>query len=225
MKVVYPNYEQEPGRERTSPYYREQERRMREERRGRDPMREEMNYSRGGNYARGNRSTRMSRSNYTGNYSRSSGGNRMESRMQPIGFTYEPYDMRGGRRGGPSMHSGGGSHGNYEMGRAESEDYGLTYEEAEEWVNGMKGADDSEGGKWEIEKIEKILKERGMRYNPIDMYAGMNALYSDLCEVCMKYGITDKDVNFWLEAAIAFWLEDEDAVEDKLAVYYDCIVE
>ena len=160
MKVVYPNYEQEPGRERTSPYYREQERRMREERRGRDPMREEMNSNRGGNYARGNRSTRMSRSNYTGNYSRSSGGNRMESRMQPIGFTYEPYDMRG-RRGGAYMHGNGGSHGDYEMGQG-GEDYGLTYDEAEEWVRSMKNADGSKGGKWKMEELEKVAKSKGI---------------------------------------------------------------
>lgn len=219
MRMIPYGYEQEPGRERTAPYYREQERRMREERRGRDPMSEDM---RGGNYARGNRAYGTSRSNYD-NYFRSSRGNRMESRMQRIGFEYEPYDMRGGR-GGTYMHGGGGSHDDYEMCQG-GEDYGLTYEEAEEWVRSMKNADGSKGGKWKMEELEKVLRERGIKCDILTLYAGMNALYSDLGEVCKKYGITDKNVNFWLEAAIAYWVEDDDAVEDKLAVYYDCIVE
>jgi hypothetical protein len=213
-------YEQEPGRERTAPYYREQERRMREEHRSRDPMSEDMYNRRGGNYARGNRAYGTSRSNY----SRSSRGNRMESRMGTIGFAYDTYDMRGGRRGGASMHGGGGSHGSYEMGH-DGEDYGLTYEEAEEWVRSMKNADGSHGGKWEMEELEKVLRERGIKCDILTIYAGMNALYSDLGEVMKSFGIKDSNVDFWLELCKAFWLEDEDAVEDKLAVYYDCIVE
>ena len=208
--------EQEPGRERSAPYYREQERRMRNERMARNSMREEM-YDRGGNYAR-------SRSDYgTSRRSRSAMDNRMENRMGRIGFEYDDYDMRG-RRGGTYMHGDGGSRGEYEMEQG-GEDYGLTYDEAEEWVRGMKNADGSKGGKWKMEELEKILRERGIKCDILTIYAGMNALYSDLGEVCKKYGITDKNVNFWLEAAIAYWVEDEDAVEDKLAVYYDCIVE
>ena len=207
-------YEQEPGRERSAPYYREQERR----RNGRDPLREDM-YNRGGNYARTRSDYGMSRR------SRSAMDNRM--RMGRIGFEYDDgYSMRGGR-GGTYMHGNGGSHGDYEMGHGHSEDRGgLSYDEAEEWVRSMKNADGSKGGKWKMEKLEGILHERGIKCDVIDIYAGMNALYSDLGKVMEKYyGVTDKDVNFWLEAAIAFWIEDEDAVEDKLAVYYDCIVE
>lgn len=206
MRMI--SYEQEPGRERTAPYYREQERRMR----GRDPMREDM-YNRGGNYARTRSDYGMSRRTRSA----------MDNRMGRIGFEYDDYDMRG-RRGGTYMHGGGGSHGDYEMGHG-GEDYGLTYEEAEEWVRSMKNADGSKGGKWKMEELEKILRERGIKCDILTIYAGMNALYSDLGEVCKKYGITDKNVNFWLEAAIAYWVEDDDAVEDKLAVYYDCIVE
>lgn len=187
--------------------------------RGRDPLREDMTYNRGGNYARTRSAYGMSRR------SRSTMDNRM--RMGRIGFEYgDDYDMRG-RRGGTYMHGNGGSHSEYEMGHGHSEDYGgLSYEEAEEWVRGMKNADGSTGGVWKMEKLESVLHERGIKCDVIDIYAGMNALYSDLGKVMEKYyGVTDKDINFWLEAAIAFWLEDEDAVEDKLAVYYDCIVE
>lgn len=209
--------EQEPGRERSAPYYREQERRMRNERMTRNPMRDDMEYRRGGNYARAGRTYSAGRS-----YPRNAMDNRM--RMGRIGFEYDDgYDMRGGR-GGTYMHGDGGSHGDYEMGHG-GEDYGLTYDEAEEWVRSMKNADGSKGGKWKMEELEKILRERGIKCDILAIYAGMNALYSDLGEVCKKYGITDKNVNFWLEAAIAYWIEDDDAVEDKLAVYYDCIVE
>lgn len=221
MRMIYPNngYEQEPGRERTSPYYREQERKMREERRSRNPMQEEMTYSRGGNYAKAGRNYGMSRN------PRSAMDYRMENRMGRIGFEYDSYNMKRGR-GGTYMHGGGGSPGDYEMGHGEGMEYGLSYEDAEKWVDSMKNADGSKGGVWDIEEIEKFLKERGMKKDPVDVWAGMNALYSDLCEVMGKYyHTTDKDMNFWLEAACAFWLEDDDAVEDKLSVYYDCIVE
>lgn len=207
-------YEQEPGRERTAPYYREQERRMR----NRDPIRDDMDYRRGGSYARTRSDYGMSRN------TRSAMDNRM--RMGRIGFEYDgDYDMRG-RRGGTYMHGNGGSHGDYEMGHGHSEDRGgLSYDEAEEWVRSMKNADGSKGGKWKMEELEKVLRERGIKCDILTIYAGMNALYSDLGEVCKKYGINDKNVDFWLEAAIAYWIEDDDAVEDKLAVYYDCIVE
>ena len=208
-------YEQEPGRERTAPYYREQERRMREERRTQNPFREEM--SLGGNYARASREYGAGRE-----YPRNSRMRMDYYPMQPIGFTY---DMRGGRYGGTYMHGDSGSHGNYEHGHGQTMNYGLSYEEAEEWVRSMKSADGTRGGKWKIDEVEKLLKDRGMKYEPIDIWVGMNALYSDLCEVVKRYSFKEPEVNFWLEAAIAYWLEDEDAVEDKLTAYYEYVVE
>lgn len=158
-------------------------------------------------------------SNYSRDYSRDNDRMGYDD-VRQIGFGY---DMRD-RRGDSYMHGGGGTHGDYEMGHGQGMDYGLSFEEAKEWVDSMKSADGSKGGKWKIEDVEKLLKERGMKDDPIDMWVGMNALYTDLCAVTKRYGIKETDVNFWVEAAQAFWLKDEDAVEDKLTVYFDCIV-
>lgn len=163
-------------------------------------------------------------SNYGRDYGRGEG--RMDyGEMRQIGFDSEMYDyeMRN-RRGNSYMHGGGQSGGEMSMGHASGSDNSLSFEEAQGWVESMRGADGSKGGRWKIEEVEKLLKERGIKKDPVDLWVGMNALYTDLCEVVKKYGIKDSDVNFWLEAAIAYWLEDEDAVEDKITVYYDCIV-
>lgn len=158
-------------------------------------------------------------SDYPRNYSRDNDRMGYDD-VRQIGFDY---DMRD-RRSDSYMHGGGGTHGDYEIGHGQGMDYGLSFEEAKAWVESMKSADGSKGGKWKIEDVEKLLKERGLKDDPIDMWVGMNALYTDLCAVTKRYGIKETDVNFWVEAAQAFWLKDEDAVEDKLTVYFDCIV-
>ena len=49
----------------------------------------------------------------------------------------------------------------------------------------------------------------------------MNAMYSDYCKVAKRYGVDRPE--FFAEMAKA-WLEDKDAVPNKAAMYYDCIV-
>lgn len=197
MRVIYP--EQEPGRDRTSPYYREQERRRMEERR-----------------MRGSRMEYGARNEGYGTYEgRSYGrGNRMEYGSRQIGF--------GNRY---SMHGDGGSRGEYEMGRG-SEGMGqpMSEHEAEEWVYSMKAADGSKAPKFAYKDVEKMLEEHGWKCDPLEVWVGMNALYSDLCEVNEKFGITGDDKEYWMEAACAFWLDDEDAVDDKLTAYYTHVV-
>lgn len=193
---IYP--EQEPGRDTTSPFYREQQERQR------------------GNTQR-MRGNRMEyRSDYGGYESRR--GSRMEYGARPIGFEY-----RG--RGGTSMHGGGHRGGEYEMGRGGSMmSQPISEQDAEEWVYSMKSADGSKAPKFQYKDVEKMLNERGWDCDPLDVWVGMNALYSDLCEVNAKFGITAEHKDYWLEAACAYWLDDEDAVEDKLTAYYNHVV-
>ena len=50
----------------------------------------------------------------------------------------------------------------------------------------------------------------------------MNAEYSDRSEINKKHGVTSAD--YYADSAMAFWLKDKDAVEDKLAAYYAAVV-
>lgn len=122
-----------------------------------------------------------------------------------------------------SMHGGGGRGGEYEMGHGGGM-HTMSERDAEEWVYSMKSADGSKAPKFKYEDVEQMLKKKGWKCDPLDVWVGMNALYSDLCEVNAKFGITAEKKDYWLEAACAYWLDDEDAVEDKLTAYYNYIV-
>lgn len=203
MSVIYP--EQEPGRERTSPFYEEQER-MQEPRRS-----SRVAYSNYGETGYEGRSYgRRSRMEYDGD---SQMGYGAETRM--IGFD---------QRGGYSMPGGGHQNGGYEMGKGSSKTRPMSEEEAEEWVYSMKFADGSKAPKFQYKDVEMMLKGKGWKCDPLDVWVGMNALYSDLGKVNAKYGISGEHKDYWIEAACAYWLDDEDAVDDKLTAYYNHVV-
>lgn len=194
MSIIYP--EQEPGRDRTAPFYREQQERQRgEDRRMRGD----------------DRNMRM---DYREDYGYEDRRSRMDYGARPIGF-----ESRGR---GYSMHGGGHRGGEYEMGGAMAQ--GMSEQDAEEWVYSMKSADGSKAPHFKYEDVEQMLMKKGWKCDPLDVWVGMNALYSDLCEVNAKFGISGEHKDYWLEAACAYWLDDEDAVEDKLTAYYNHIV-
>ena len=194
MRIIYP--EQEPGRESTSPFYEEQERR-----RGDDRGRMRMEY----------------RDEYNDGYEGRRGGRmRMDYGMRPIGFEY--------RGRGYSMHGDGHRGGEYEMGHGGSRMQPMSEQEAEDWVYSMKSADGSKTPKFSYKDVEELLRKKGWKCDPLDVWVGMNALYSDLCKVNARHGITGENKEYWLEAACAYWLDDEDAVEDKLTAYYNHVV-
>lgn len=97
---------------------------------------------------------------------------------------------------------------------------------AERWVKSMKNADKRhpQGGKWSIEEVKPFIRKLGMPADEetlVEFYAAMNAMYSDFGEVCEAFGVNTAEYYACLAKA---WLEDEDAVEDKAAMYYHCIV-
>lgn len=102
----------------------------------------------------------------------------------------------------------------------------LTREKAEMWVQSMMNEDPEreEGECWTLEEAKDIAKKMGMPTEGkklIEFYAAINAMYSDYYKVAEKFGLVEDD--FFAELAKAF-IEDKDAVKDKVAVYYDCIV-
>lgn len=102
----------------------------------------------------------------------------------------------------------------------------LDKETAEEWVKSMCNSDKRrpEGECWTFEEAKEIAHKQGIKSEEevIEFYAVLNAVWSDYFEVAKKYG-HGEDEQFFVDLAMA-WLEDEDAVEDKAAAYYEHIV-
>lgn len=115
-----------------------------------------------------------------------------------------------------SMKQGGGAH---SMSSRMKE--GMTKDIARMWVKSMKHADGGRGEHWSMEQVMHMAKEKGVDVDPIELYAIMNALYADYCTVFQKHGVASPE--FYLDMSRA-WIEDSDAVEDKVAMYYECIV-
>lgn len=134
------------------------------------------------------------------------GGERESHGMEPIRF------------GGMVAMNGGGRGGHHHK---------MTREMAEEWVESMEGSDPAKpsGGKWTMEQVKPIAQKYGVPTEGEKFYefwAIMNAMYSDYYPVAKKYNVLTPD--YFADLAMAF-INDKDAVENKAAMYYECIVE
>lgn len=140
-----------------------------------------------------------------------------EQGMRPIGFRDEPIRM------GNTSYVGDKTRGSdKQLGYARGSGAKLNREMAERWVRGMKNADGSTGAHWTMEQTSAIMERHGLRCNPVKFWVAMNAVYSDLGEVAEKHGVGNDE--FYADMAKSFWLCDKDAVEDKLAAYYENVV-
>lgn len=183
----------------------------------------------------GNNNGGYSRSNSTGgNYGMENRGGRegeMRSamddedgmRMNVIGFDRQQeinnhypsridYSPRNELERGSSPKISGGAKG------AEME---FTPELAKEWVKKMHNEDGTMGEHWNMDQVKKLMTQRGVEYNHAEVYAIMNAIYSDYCRVLKKYGFNSPEG--YMDLALA-WLKDSDAVPNKAMMYYECIV-
>ena len=97
----------------------------------------------------------------------------------------------------------------------------LTQEMAEEWTSAMVNEDGTKGPHWTQEQAKKVMSQRGIVYDPLAFWAMLNAMYSDYCGIAKKHGVNTLD--FYVDITKA-WLGDKDAVDNKAAVYYECIV-
>ena len=98
----------------------------------------------------------------------------------------------------------------------------LTEDMAEEWMENLCNADESEGPRWSREKVRRMMEDYHARGDLLEYYVVLNSLYADYCEVFRRYGISERPA-FYLDMAKAF-IEDEDAVDEKVAEYYAHIV-
>ena len=107
-------------------------------------------------------------------------------------------------------------------GHASSESMEFDEETAKEWTRSMKNADGSRGPHWTMEQAKSLMTQiGGMDAELPEFWAVLNSLYSDYSKVLKKFGIDRSEVYAHMAKA---WLEDEDAVPDKAAVYYECVV-
>lgn len=99
----------------------------------------------------------------------------------------------------------------------------LTRDKAMEWVQGMQGEGGSDGETWTFEEIEEIAKKNGIPKQEkklVELYAVMNMLASDYYTVAEEFDVLNDE--FFVCMAKAF-INDKDAVPDKVAMYYECI--
>lgn len=94
---------------------------------------------------------------------------------------------------------------------------------ADEWMAGIKNEDGRQGPRWSEEQTKQVMKQRGIDCDPLEFYVAMNLMYADYGKVFSKYGMGDR-TEFYADMAKAF-IDDKDAVDNKLAMYYECIVE
>lgn len=198
------------------------------------PMRNEMGYE--GPYSGGNRyDIDVNRYEYEapeGNYRNEMRGGRNGDRrgdtqgeeggtMRMIGFGREIYnDMRSDATI-PNHREGDRVAGKHTKGGARS-NMGMDEHLAKEWTAMMENEDGTTGPHWSMEQVKKVIEQRGMPGDPVEIWVAMNMMYSDYCKVAKKLGVNTMD--FYAEMARAF-LDDKDAgVPDKLTAYYNHVV-
>ena len=91
------------------------------------------------------------------------------------------------------------------------------------WVEGMVDKDGVHGGHFSWHQAQQHAINKGItdENRMLEMYAIMNAMYADYHHVARKFGVDRED--FYACMAKAF-LEDADAVQDKVEQYYRHVV-
>ena len=93
--------------------------------------------------------------------------------------------------------------------------------QAENWTRHMKNEDGSTGARWTFDEVHKVMQQNNVDCDPVEFYAVMNMLYSDYGKVFKKHDVAT--MQFYVDMAKAF-LEDDDAVKNKLEQYYKYVV-
>lgn len=141
-----------------------------------------------------------------------------QSRMNIIGFEDRRYPAPIWEAG---AHHGSHSESKTMRGHGGGKSEEFTPELAHEWTKRMKNGDGTTGPHWTMDQTKQIAQQRGMDVEPAEFFAVMNAMYSDYYEVARKHNVHSAD--FYADLAKA-WLKDKDAVPNKAAMYYECIV-
>lgn len=149
-----------------------------------------------------------------------------EYRMNTIGFGNRDYPEPVYQHGGARIENGGSREmehrsGMKEHGGAYAENGEFTEHMAKEWTARMKNGDGTTGAHWPMEQVKQLMQQRGINADPAEFFAVLNSVYSDYYTVAKKHNV--HNIDFYIDIAKA-WLEDKDAVPDKVAAYYECVV-
>lgn len=110
------------------------------------------------------------------------------------------------RQGGYAEHRGSGK---------------ITREMAERWMAGIENTDGTHGAHWNMEQSKQVMAQRGIECDPVEFWVALNAMYSDYAMVAKELGVNT--IDFYAKMAKAF-LDDEDAMPNKLTRYYEHVV-
>lgn len=110
-----------------------------------------------------------------------------------------------------------------QIGFQSNEHGGMDKETVMRWVEGMEDDDGVHGGKYSWHQAQQFALNVGIsgQDKVLEFYWAMNAMYADYHKVAKKFGVDKAD--FYACMAKAF-IEDPDAVEDKVEMYNKYIV-
>ena len=110
-----------------------------------------------------------------------------------------------------------------QIGFQQHERGGLDKETVMGWVDDMEDGEGVKGGKYTWHQTQQHAMNIGItgQQRLLEMYWAMNAMYADYHNVAKKYGVDKPD--FYAHLAKAF-IEDPDAVDDKVEAYVEHIV-
>lgn len=100
----------------------------------------------------------------------------------------------------------------------------ISKEDAQLWVDSLRGADGTRGGRWSMEEIRSLAQKRGYttELEMVEFWAVINMLHADFCEVAKHYNVSSAE--FFADLAKA-WINDPDAVDNKAEKYLEWIVQ
>lgn len=138
-----------------------------------------------------------------------------ERRMNPIGFARDGSDATVPQYHEMERMDGSGMSRGYSR-----SEYMPRFDRqmAEEWAAGLENEDGTRGPHWTLEQAKQVMAQKEISGSPIEFWIALNATYSDLCKMFKKYGINTVDA--YVDFAKTFWMDDKDAVPDKLAAYF-----
>ncbi len=151
--------------------------------------------------------------------------------MNKIGFSVDGEMERLPRELGHEYPMSAGYEGREEMSRHQGEGYSVgqrprmmpvfNRQMAEEWVSQMRNADGTRGPHFSMEKAKEVMKQYNVDCDPMEFWVVINSLYSDYDQALKKNNASTLELYACLAKA---WIEDQDAVPNKLAAYYTYVV-
>ena len=95
-------------------------------------------------------------------------------------------------------------------------DTDFTEEDAKEWAKHMNPP-----ARWTMDQTTAVMNQYGYHHKPCEFWVVMNALFSDYGKTLIKHGMDKPEI--WAALAHDF-IDDGDAVKDKVAKYWRDIV-